>query len=60
MLWRIEQGTLEHTLLGPARAALGAVVLHSVVQGLRRRFSADAYRVLADLALIVPLPLAWW
>ena len=60
LLWGIEQGMLEHTLLGPARAALGAAVLHAVVQGLRRRFSADAYRVLADLALIVPLPLAWW
>ena len=60
VLWEIKLGALEHTLLGPARAALGAVVLHAGVQGLRRRFSADAYRVLADLALIVPLPLAWW
>ncbi|WP_300933081.1 hypothetical protein [Prosthecobacter sp.] len=59
VLGGIEMGALEHTLLGPARAALGAVVLHAVVQGLRRRFSVDAYRVLADLALIVPLPLAW-
>jgi hypothetical protein len=59
VLWGIEMDMLQHTLQGPARAALGAVVLHSVVQGLRRRFSVDAYRVLADLALIVPLPLAW-
>ncbi len=59
VLGGIELGTLEHTLQGPARAALGAVVLHSVVQGVRRRFSADAYRVLADLSLIMPLPLVW-
>ena len=59
VLWCIELGLLEHVLRGPARAALGAVVLLSVVQGSRRRFSTDAYRVLADLALILPLPLAW-
>ncbi len=59
VLWCIELGRLEHALLGPARAALGVVVLHSVVHGLRRHYSADAYRVLADLALILPLPLVW-
>ncbi|MDI1315364.1 hypothetical protein [Prosthecobacter sp.] len=59
VLWGIELGMVEHTLQGPARVALGAVVLHALVHGARRRFSVDAYRVLADLALIVPLPLAW-
>lgn len=60
VLWGIEQGMLQHALLGPARAALGTGVLHALVHGSRRRFSADAYRVLADLALILPLPLMWW
>ncbi|MBN8421186.1 MAG: hypothetical protein J0L73_19880 [Verrucomicrobia bacterium] len=60
VLWCVELGVLQHALLGPARAALGVVVLHSLVHGLRRRYSVDAYRVLADLVLIVPLPLAWW
>jgi len=59
VLGGIELGMLQHTLQGPARAALGVVVLHSLVQGSRRRFSVDAYRVLADLVLIVPLPLVW-
>lgn len=59
VLWCVEVGVLQHALMGPARAALGVVVLHSLVHGLRRRYSVDAYRVLADLALILPLPLAW-
>lgn len=59
VLGLIQLGMLEHVLLGPARAALGAVLLHAMVHGARRRFSVDAYRVLADLALIVPLPLVW-
>ncbi len=59
VLWWIELGSLQHVLLGPARAALGAVVLLALVHGARRRLSVDAYRVLADLALIVPLPLVW-
>jgi len=59
LLVSIAQGELEHSLLGPAYVALGAVLLLSLVHGMRRRFSVDAYRVLADLALILPLPLAW-
>ena len=59
LLASIAQGDLEHSLLGPARAALVAVLLHALLHSLRRRFSVDAYRVLADLALILPLPLAW-
>ena len=59
VLWLIEFGMLEHELLSPARVALGVVVLHSLVHGARRRLSVDAYRVLADLALVLPLPLAW-
>ncbi len=52
-------GLQEHAMLGLARAALGVVVLHALVHGTRRHFSADSYRVLADLALILPLPLVW-
>ena len=59
VLWLIEFGMLEHELLSPARVALGVVVLHSLVHGARRRLSVVAYRVLADLALVLPLPLAW-
>jgi hypothetical protein len=59
LLWMIELGTLEHALLGPARAALGGLVLHALVQRAGKRVSAEAHRVLSDLALIVPLPLAW-
>lgn len=60
VLGLIAAGSLEHVLVGPARAVLGAVLLHALVHGSRRRFSADAYSVLAALALIVPLPLVWW
>lgn len=59
VLWLVESGTLDHALRGPARAALGVVLLHSLLHGSRRHLSVDAYRVLADLVLIVPLPLVW-
>lgn len=52
-------GVLENSLGGPALAAFGAAVLHSLVHVSQRRLSIDAYRVLADLVLILPLPLAW-
>lgn len=52
-------GVLENSLRGPALAAFGAAALHSMVHLFRRRLSIDAYRVLADLVLILPLPLVW-
>jgi hypothetical protein len=59
VLGGIELGTLEHVLRTPARAVLGGVVLLGLLHVSRRRFSADAYRVLADLAIILPLRLVW-
>ena len=59
VLWGVELGMLEHALRGPALAGLGVVALHALMHSSRRRFSVDAYRVLADLVLIVPLPLVW-
>ncbi len=59
VLWLSEFGRLQHVLLGPAGATLGAVVLHALVHGARRRLSVDAYRVLADLALVLPLLIVW-
>jgi len=60
LLWLVEFGVLEHALRGPARACLGALVLHALLHRSRRRWSLDAYHVLADLVLILPLPLVWW
>jgi hypothetical protein len=57
--WLVEGGLLENSLRGPSQAVLGALVLHAVVQRAGKGLSTDAYRVLADLALILPLPLAW-
>ena len=59
VLWLIESGALQHALLGPARAGLVVVVLHALLHRSRQRLSVDAYRVLADLVLILPLPLVW-
>lgn len=59
VLWLVGLGLLEGALRGPAQAALVATVLHAAVHLLRRYFSADAYRVLADLVLVLPLPLVW-
>lgn len=52
-------GALGHAVLFPARAALGGLLLLGVVHAVRRRVSSEAYRVLADLALILPLVAAW-
>lgn len=60
LLWVIEFGLLENALRGPARAVLGGLVLHSLVHRARRNLSVDAYHVLADLVLLLPLPLVWW
>lgn len=57
--WLVEGGLLENALRGPSQAVLGALVLHSLVHRAGKRLSTDAYRVLADLALILPLPLVW-
>ncbi len=59
VLWLIEFGVLEHVLRGPAQAVLGALVLHTLAQRAGKHVSVDAHRVLVDLALILPLPLAW-
>ena len=59
VLWLIEFGVLEHVLRGPAQAVLGALVLHTLAQRAGKHVSLDAHRVLVDLALILPLPLAW-
>lgn len=59
MLQLVHLGLLEHALLGPARVALGALGLHIVVRVIGRRLSPEAYHVLTDLALLLPLPLAW-
>lgn len=59
VLWLTRFDVLEHALRGPARASLGAVVLLALLHRFTRRVSTDAHRVLADLALILPLPLVW-
>lgn len=59
LLESARMGELEPGLSGLARAALGALVLYALLYATRRRWSVDAYRVLADVVLIVPLPLVW-
>jgi len=60
MLWLIHTGEVASALHGPSCAALGSTLLHALLHRWRDRLSADAYRVLADLALLLPLPLVWW
>jgi hypothetical protein len=60
LLWMIHSGAIEGALRGPAQAALGVTVLHALLHRWRDRLSVDAYRVLADLVLVLPLPLVWW
>lgn len=60
LLWMIHSGVIEGALRGPAQAALGVTVLHALLHRWRDRMSLDAYHVLADLVLVLPLPLVWW
>lgn len=52
-------GVLEHSVFFPARAALGGLLLLGLVHAARRRLPAEAFRVLADLALVLPPVLGW-
>lgn len=59
VFWWVHTGALEHVLLAPARVVLAALLLHAVVQRAGRRLSPEAHHVLSDVALVLPLPLAW-
>lgn len=60
VLWLVEFGLLESSLHATARVVTAATVLYALVFRFRERLSPDTHRVLADLALIAPLPLVWW
>ncbi|WP_395749575.1 hypothetical protein [Prosthecobacter sp.] len=61
LLVLVSGGVVEQSLRGLLMiyAGCGVMTLNYLVYGWHRRVSADAYRVLADLALILPLPLVW-
>lgn len=58
-LWLVLHGRLPDTLTTVSLVVLSAVGLHALVQLAGRRLSTEAHHVLSDLALILPLPLAW-
>ncbi len=58
-LWLVQRGALADTLVPPAYVVLGALGLHVLVQSAGQRLSTELHHVLADVALILPLPLAW-
>lgn len=58
-LWLVHRGVLANTLVAPSHVVLGALGLHVLVQSVGKRLSTELHHALADLALILPLPLAW-
>lgn len=59
LLFYIQKGTFDAAMLAPATAVLVGLALLAVLRRFRARLSVDAHHVLADLAVIAPLPLVW-
>ncbi|MBL9133299.1 MAG: hypothetical protein JNG86_18960 [Verrucomicrobiaceae bacterium] len=59
LLFYIQKGTFDAAMLAPATAVLAGLALLAVLRRFRTRLSVDAHHVLADLAVIAPLPLVW-
>ncbi len=59
VLWLDGAGGTGHNLRTQAHVVLGALVLHLGIWRVGGHLAIDAHRVLAILALILPLPLAW-
>ncbi len=59
ILFMIQRGSYDAALAGPATASLVGVALLAVLHRMRARVSPEAYRVLADVAVIAPLWLVW-
>lgn len=59
LLFYIQKGTFDAAMLSPTTAVLVSLALLTVLRRFRTRLSVDAHHVLADLAVIAPLPLAW-
>lgn len=61
VLWHSAQGSTVPPVLGRVALVFAAAMALLLVVHLQvRRLSADLYRVLADLVLVLPLPLVWW
>lgn len=59
MLACMARGLFDPAMLAPGVAILMSLTLLAVLHRVRTRFSEEAHLVLADLAVIAPLPLVW-
>jgi hypothetical protein len=59
VLYFIQKGTFDAVLLAPATAALVGLALMTILHRFRGKLSVEQHRVLADLAMILPLPVVW-
>lgn len=59
ILYFIQKGTFDAVLLAPATAALVGLALMTILHRFRGKLSVEQHRVLADLAMILPLPVVW-
>jgi hypothetical protein len=59
LIFYIQKGSFDAVMLAPATAVLVGLALLALLHRVRTHTSEDAYRILADLAVIAPLPLIW-
>lgn len=60
VIYGAARGLIADRVVPLAWAVGGGIVLLAVLNHLRSRFSAEAYRVLADLAVLAPAVVVWW
>jgi hypothetical protein len=59
ILYYIQKGSFDAVLMPPATAALTGHALMCVLHRIRGKLSVEQHRVLADLAMVLPLPVLW-
>lgn len=59
VLYYIQKGSFDAVLLPPAIAVLFGLGLMTILHRFRGKLSVEQHRVLADLAMVLPLPVVW-
>ena len=55
----IQKGRFDAVLLAPSVAVLAGLALMTILHRFRGKLGVEQHRVLADLAMVLPLPVVW-
>ncbi len=59
VLYYIQKGSFDAVLLTPSIAVFAGLALMTILHRVRRKLNVEQHRVLADLAMVLPLPVIW-